>query len=332
MLCMLPGVSFAEVIFSHFKMRHQIFLGGIAFSSCVAALNIAAAFSVVEYTPALFAKDHYKGEGTIQLFNGGVPNLFSNSTIDLATNAETQALRNYNTHKNLRIIYTVAEVAYRLTAKKSIAKLTDLKGRRVGAIPSTSSAYFVERLLVNAGLSSSDYTLVFGNGCFASPCAPGTLPAMLKNGSVDAIGFWEPTIQLAIDEIGADQVSVFQDAKVYREIFNLHTTAEKLADPKSRKNIVELIRALDFVLPTFQNEPDKVIPTVAEKVGTDAKVLKEAWPVHKWNGTIPSDLIDVLVEEDKYLANVEKREAMSREVLEPLVDWSVLKEARNGTI
>ena len=96
------------------------------------------------------------------------------------------------THKDLRITYTVAEVAYRLIAnKKGITSPADLKGKRVGTFPSTS----VEKLLASAGLKTSDYFVVSGSVCSAAPCGAEMLPNMLQPGSIDAIGMWEPTVE-----------------------------------------------------------------------------------------------------------------------------------------
>jgi ABC-type nitrate/sulfonate/bicarbonate transport system substrate-binding protein len=116
------------------------------------------------------------------------------------------------THKDLRIIYTVAEIASRLIAnKKDITSPADLKGKRIGTFPSTSAAHFVEKLLASAGLGASGYSVVSGSICSAAPCSAGTLPYMLQHGSVDAIGMWGPTVQLAIDAIGESNLAVFQN-------------------------------------------------------------------------------------------------------------------------
>lgn len=175
-----------------FSTTKQLYLlaGLASLSNLASSLKIASALNVIEYTPELIAKqDYYKGTDTINIVNGGVANIVSDTSIDLASNAETQALRQYATHKNLRIIYTVAEVAYRIVAnKKSIGSLKDLKGKKIGSIPSTSAAYFVQTLLTSAGLKTSDYTIVSGGACNSAPCGSGTLPYMLAQGSVDAVG------------------------------------------------------------------------------------------------------------------------------------------------
>ena len=59
------------------------------------------------------------------------------------------------------------------------------------------------------------------------------MPAALKRGDVDAIAIWEPQANNSEQALGADAI-VFQDRPVYRELFNLNTTAEVLADPARR--------------------------------------------------------------------------------------------------
>jgi len=233
------------------------------------------------------------------------------------------------THKDLRIIYTVVEVAYRLIAnKKGVTSLSDLKGKKIGTFPSTSAAYFVEKMLASVGLKTSDYTVVSGNVCSAAPCGAGSLPYMLQHGSVDAIGMWEPTIQLAIDAIGESNLAIFQNKTIYREIFNLHSTATKLKDPATRKNIVAFLKAINQAEVIYNTDPSSIFAQVSAAVGVSVAVLKEVWPVHSFNGTILApDMLDFMVEEDAWVAQQDRRTAMTKEDLTNLIDPSVLAEA-----
>ena len=156
------------------------------------------------------------------------------------------------------------------------------------------------------------------------------MPAMLKAGSVDAVGFWEPTVELAARGIGLDNAVFYQNFTVYREIFNLHTTAEKLADKAKRTEIVEFIRALEKAMQVFRDSPEKVYKRAAEAVGMKEELIRAVWPVHRWTGTLPGDLLSVLVQEDNYVAGLDRRSAMSEGVLNGLIDGSVLEEARAG--
>jgi len=298
-----------------------------------AALKIAANLEVIEYAPLLVANQDYFNSSA-SLVNGGVANIVKDTSIDLAANAETQALRQFRNNPSLRIIWNVAQVPYRIVANKKskISTLADLKGKKIGTVRGTSAGYFVEHfLLTAANLKPSDYKTVSGSGCNASPCGSNTLPSMLAKGAIDAIGYWEPTIELGIQALGGEQNAViFQNRTAYREIYNLHSTAEKLKDPKKRKEIVQFLRGLIKTQQTFDQDPAKVYSRVAKAVSVSASLLQKVWTVHDWKGGIPADLLDVLEEEDKYVAKVDNRAAAGREKLKNLIDASVLEEALQG--
>ncbi|CAK7199146.1 hypothetical protein SEUCBS139899_001818 [Sporothrix eucalyptigena] len=333
-------------------MRASLLISVVGAAASVSAtLKIASALSVIEYTPELWAirqassstsaKSSGASSPIASITNGGVANIVSDTSVDLASNAETQALRQFATHKNLRIIYTVAEVAYRLVARSASATTpAGLKGKRIGTMPGTSAAYFVERLLQDVGgLGPSDYTVVSGNICMASPCGAGTLPYMLAHGTIDAAGMWEPTMQLVIDAMGTAGVphTVFQNGSVYSEVFNLHSTSEKLADAAKRKEIVAFLKLLDKAEAQFAapaGPSDAIVSLVASSVSGlagNTSLVKAVWPVHTWTGDLHADkVLDVLVQEDAWVARVDRRTAMSRETLSTLIDASVLAEARQG--
>jgi len=159
-------------------------------TTLVDGLKIASNLETIEYTPELIAvQDHLNKSISASIVNGGIPNLWSDSSIELASNAETQALRNYASHKNLRIIYTVAEVYYRIVANKAkgINSVKDLKGKKVGCLQSTSAAYFLSKYIASVGLKDSDVTIVSGNTCNKAPCGAGTFPYMISQGTIDAL-------------------------------------------------------------------------------------------------------------------------------------------------
>ncbi|KAK3985982.1 hypothetical protein QBC44DRAFT_249158 [Cladorrhinum sp. PSN332] len=316
-------------------MLHWHLLLGLclAVPSTLAALKISAALNVIEYAPLLVTnQDYFNSSATI--VNGGVANIVKDTSIDLAANAETQALRQYRNNPSLRIIWNIAQVPYRIVANKKskISTLADLKGKKIGTVQGTSAGYFVEHyLLTVAGLKPGDYRIVSGSVCHASPCGSSTFPAMLTKGTVDAVGFWEPTIELGIQALGEQNAVVFQNRTAYREIYNLHSTAEKLRDPKKRKEIVQFLRQLIKAQKIFDEDPSKVYSRVSKAVNVGVPLLQKVWPVHDWKGGIPSDLLDVLEDEDKYVAKVDNRAATSREKLKSLIDPTVLEEALQGS-
>ncbi|KAI0971325.1 periplasmic binding protein-like II [Xylaria arbuscula] len=293
----------------------------------LAALKVASNLEVLEWTPELIAKEDYYN-GTVSIVNGGIPNLSSDSSVDLAANSETQLLRQYASNKKIRTILTTVEVYYRIVAskKKGIEKLEDLKGKRIGAFPSTSSEYFVQTLLATVGLTPSNYTIVPGGACLKQPCGAGTFPAMLARGAIDAIAMWEPSVQLGAEAIGADDAVIFEQT-VYREIYNLATTTDKLADPAKRQEIVEFLAALVKAEDVFRTDPEKVVARAAAAVNTNVTLLREVWPVHRWSALNPLDLEYVFEEEDKYVARLDGRSPMANDVIGLLPDRSVFEDA-----
>ncbi len=55
------------------------------------------------------------------------------------------------------------------------------------------------------------------------------MAAAVIDGRADALSMWEPESQKAVDALGRDAI-VFQDNKVYRELFSLYSSTEVLGD------------------------------------------------------------------------------------------------------
>ena len=285
-----------------------------------AELRVFGNTSTIELAPVLLAaRELYEGGATVA--NGGISDLFDEDAADLATNAETQALRQSVDHPDLRVIFTVAEGYYRIVARRSggIGDVADLRGKRIATVPNTSSAYYLHKMLLTRGLTSDDVTIV--------PIVPLSLmSAALANREVDAVTIWEPEIQRAAEAIGDDAIE-FQDRRVYRELFNLHTTAASLRDPRKRGEIVAFVRALIRACERIAQHPEEVWALVSDSTGYDLKLIERVWHHEGYAGTLASDLLDVMAEEERYVARERNRSPRGRKELAELIDGSVLREA-----
>ncbi|KAH6848240.1 hypothetical protein B0I37DRAFT_377024 [Chaetomium sp. MPI-CAGE-AT-0009] len=302
------------------------------------ALKIACIQQWIEHTPLPYAATHFYTPETadpITITTGGVANL-NDASIDLAANAETQGLKNYVQHRNYRLIGILVEVTYRLVARRDagIATLADLRGKRVGTIRGTSAEVFVVQLLGTAGLEAGrDYELAdWGiTTCMRAPCAQGTFPAKLVAGELDGFGVWETAVELGVQALGEGNAVTFKNASVYREVYSLYSTEEKLRDPVTRGKIVRFVRALDRTYEVFREKGQGVFDMVGQTVGVDEPVLRNVWDDHVWGpGSLGADLVDYLEREDQYLAKVDGRKALTRAELERFVDGSVYEEAMRG--
>jgi sulfonate transport system substrate-binding protein len=310
-------------------MAFASLLLGLGLLACpaTAALRIASDVMTIEHTPGQIAIDQFYN-GSAQIVSGGIAALVSQPTrIQLGTNAEIPSLKTYATNKNLRIIYTMTETYYRIVANRraGIEKLEDLRGKRIATFPTTTAAYFAGKMLAAAGLGEGDYELVSGNTCARQPCGGATMPSQLARGQIDAIALWEPTPQVAVDMLGDDAI-VFQDRSLYREVVNLQSTTEALGNPEVRKEIVAFVKAVMRAQKKFNEEPESVYERVAQIIGSDAGVIERAWGIHGWRGALAPDIVEVLIEEENYVAEVQRRKPSSAEEITKLVDFSIMEE------
>lgn len=294
----------------------------------MAPISIHGNIQTFEIAPVLLAAEYYPGTATVKM--GGIPNLVGEAPIgnfgsagvaDVATHAETQALRYSVRHPNLRILMNVTEGVYRIVARKSagIARIADLKGKRVATIEQTSSGYFLHRMLATEGLSFADIV----------PVAVTPLSGMteaLRKGDVDAVVIWEPESENSAQVLGDDLVE-FHGEGVYRELFNLNSTAENLADPEKRARIVRYVRAVIDAAAEVRRDPARAKTALIAASGFDPVDVDESWKHHRFNANLQPDLLDVLVLEEQWLAEREKRSPRSRAQLATLIDTSVYEEA-----
>ena len=280
-------------------------------------ITLAGLTTAVELAPVrLAANGLYPARVTV--VSGGVDSLFGSNPPLVATNAETQALRSSVQHGNLRIIFTVCEGLYRIVAKKSagIQTLADLQGKTVDYVAGTSSAYFLHQMLGLVNLTESDVKT-------------GTAPA--ANSSGQAAAYWEPNMQEYADSISdADRIEFQKDAQgheVYRELFDLHATAESLADPSKRRAIVGFVRSLITASEQIRTDPTSVYPLLTSPTGVSRTVLEKSFKYERYAGTLVTGALDQLVAEEVWHAKINNRTARDRAQLATLIDPSVVEEA-----
>ncbi|MEY2855088.1 MAG: hypothetical protein RL030_2220 [Pseudomonadota bacterium] len=291
-----------------------------AAASAAEPLRVYGNTTTMEIAPVLLAVSA-SGGVEAKVINGGVPDLFRRDRAQLATNAETQALRASVDNPDLRIILTVSEGLYRIVGRRSagIGKLSDLKGKRIATIPNTSSAFYLSRMLASVGLGEADVTIV--------PVLPlSRMPQALASGEVDAVTIWEPEIQHAAERIGKDAIE-FQDIGIYRELFNLHATAPQLADPVQRARIVAFVREVLRATQQLHADPRAAWAKVARSSQYDEATVAKVWHHEAFPGYLAPNLLEVLVAEEPWVARERSRTPRTREQLAQLIDASVLRDA-----
>jgi sulfonate transport system substrate-binding protein len=243
---------------------------------------------------------------------------------DVATNYDTQFLRFSAKRPDMRILFTVTRGLYHVVARRSagIASFGDLRGKRVGTHPRTSSAYYLFKALEAHGLRESDVELVGLAPIFE-------ISRAIIEKRVDAVTIWEPALQAAKDGLGADAIEL-KTPGVPVPQFNLNTTAEKLADPGKRKQMVELTRHIINASTLVKENPRIGHEWLAKATGYERGLIERSFHQHDYCATIEPNQLNVLFDQDQWIAREQGRAPRTREELSTLLDYSVYYEAVAG--
>ncbi|HUG73959.1 MAG TPA: ABC transporter substrate-binding protein [Steroidobacteraceae bacterium] len=319
----------------HLKLTALLALTGLMTLGCATSTRMPEAALApirvsgsywIELSPVLVAASSFYPV-KLAVSEGGIPRITADQT-DLATNAETQLLRESVSNPDLRIIMTVTESFYRLVGRRSagISKLSDLKGKRVMVPRLTSAHYYLVAMLQSAGLTEEDVTIVSLLPTQGDQTGMDQMSEALVRGDVDAISIWEPEPEDSLHKLGSDGI-VLQDRKVYREAFNLHARAPDLADPGKRRAIVAFVRAIADATEVLKKDPKPYWPHVSSITGFSVEEIGWGWPEMEFPVRIIPDMLDVLVTEEAWVARNMDRPPRSREELAKFIDRSVVEEA-----
>ena len=243
---------------------------------------------------------------------------------DVATNYDTQFLRFSAKRPDMRILFTVTRGLYHIVARRSagIASIKDLRGKRVGTYTRTSSNYYLAKELEANGLLETDIEIVALAPIFE-------ISKAIIEKRVDAITIWEPGSQAAKDGLGADAIEL-KTPGVYVSYFNLNTTTAKLADPDKRRQMVELTRHIIRASKLVKEKPQIGCEWLAKASGFERGLIERSFSQHDYCASIEPNQLDILVDQDKWVAREQGRTPRSRGELSKLLDYSVYHEAVAG--
>jgi NitT/TauT family transport system substrate-binding protein len=293
--------------------------GAIAPLAADAMFTVAVAMPVLEAAPIHIADQGPSGAG-FRVIDGGVRTVALKGA-HAAGNATTQMLRVLGDNPNVRLLFTMIDGNYRIVARRSagINRLADLKGKRVVVPRDTSANYFLVAMLRTAGLRESDVTLVSAERT--------AMAAAVVNGDADAISMWEPESENAVQAIGRDAI-IFQDNTVYRELYSVYSTTDVMNDPRRRKELVAFVRATLVAAAELQKDPKRFFPLISQMTRHPQDQIARSWEHHGFPLRVAPDLLDLITEEEKWVAAQQKRAPRSRAELAGFIDTTILEEAQ----
>ena len=305
----------------HASLRALLPLMLCAGATASAEIRIAVNATTIESAP-IFLAERTPDVRIVPVPNGRVAMAqLLEGSVDAATGSETQALLNSAAEPGLRIIVTLSEATYRIIARKSagIRRVADLRGKKIGATVNTSSQYYLREMLRVSGLRESDVQVVNLEGP--------AMPAALQRGQVDAVAIWEPHAQNSLEALARDAVDL-RKPSIYRERFNLNTTARVLRDPAKRKTLVVFLGAVLRASDRIRGQRRQSIVFLAPSINTSEQTIGRVWNQFRFPANLPADLPRVLGEVETYVSEVQRRQPRTQAALDAIIDSSVLRDAR----
>jgi hypothetical protein len=117
---------------------------------------------------------------------------------------------------------------------------------------------------------------------------------------------------------------------VYRELFNLQTSTKVLKDATKRRALVEFFKSLVTASARLRDRPPESWPLLSSKLNYTEVVIAHSWPQLRYRGSLAEDLLDVMTEEERWVAKEKNRPPRSREQLAVFIDRSLFVEATRG--
>jgi len=155
------------------------------------------------------------------------------------------------------------------------------------------------------------------------------MPSALSKKEVDAIAIWEPHAQNASDILGGDAL-VLEDASVYRERFNLNTTTRVLDNSAKRRALVGLVRAVARVSRQLEESSSRFLPAIPKAISTPEPVIAKVWGQFRFPAALDQrGLVSTLRAIEPWAAEIARRQPRTTATLAPLVEGSIVAEARN---
>lgn len=165
----------------------------------------------------------------------------------------------------------------------------DLKGKRIGFTPGTTSDFFLDSLLTAQGLLRRDTRPV--------PMKPEEMQAAILGGAVDAVCTWNYPLTQIHQALGSKGF-IHYDPEVYTETFNVAASAGIVdGQPEVAHSLLRaLIRAEAFVAA----RPAEAQAIVATASGTDPALVAAVWDAFNYRVRFDQTLLITLEDETRW--------------------------------
>lgn len=226
-------------------------------------------------------KGYFRDEGlqvTIKEFQTGrlaLEAMLRAEPLDIVTVAVTPFVLKSFDRQDIRIVATFVDSqdddSVIANTDRGIGAVADLAGKRIGFPKGTSAHFFLEAVLVEAGLSPSQVAVV--------DIRPGDLPSALANQQVDAISIWEPFASRAQELLKSRAVKL-SPAGTHRATFNFVAMQDftQGRQPAIRKFLKAIERANLFI----GDNKEEARTILAEELKLETAIIAKLMPKYNY--------------------------------------------------
>jgi NitT/TauT family transport system substrate-binding protein len=157
-----------------------------------------------------------------------------------------------------------------IVADKSITKVADLKGKKVGFNPLSPSDFLLSYALKSNGLAEKDITPV--------SMTPESVPAAMASGQMPIGVTYEPSVSQVISQGGGSKFHIVFSSKEAPGLIADVLVFDDKAIKANPKLITGVIQGYLDGLAYVKSHPDEAAKIIGKFMGISAKEVKEQWP------------------------------------------------------
>lgn len=212
---------------------------------------------------------------------------------DFATVAETPVMFNVLKGEKIFVIANIeaSSINNAIIARKDagIASPADLKGKRIGFTPGTTSDFFLDSLLTANGLTRQEIQPV--------DLKPEQMQESIMTNKIDAASVWNYPLTLISRQLGTNG-TIFYDREIYTETFNIAARQDKVQkNPETVKRFLRaLIKAEDFVT----KNPDEAQTIMSTATKIDKDLIRDVWNAFNYHVVLDLTLLLTLEDETRW--------------------------------
>lgn len=247
----------------------------------------------VAQAKGFFAQERLDIQPQLHTFGKAALQSMLDGKADIATAAETPIMFSILRGEK---IFVVANIEASTTNNAIVARRdagitrpSELRGKRVGFTPGTTSDFFMSSLFTANGLLRSDVVPV--------ALKPEEMRDALISRRVDAVSTWNYPLTTIINELG-DNGAVFFDRDIYTETFNLVVKQEF-----ARRNpevIKRFLRALTRAETFTREQPAEAQVIVSQATKADLALVRNVWNNFGYRLVLDQVLLIMLEDETRW--------------------------------